>query len=137
MDTLMNKKSGFLGMTGMSDMRDIEKARAEGNERAKDVYEVFIQRIVKYIGSYYAEIGGLDVLVFAGGIGENDWIVRGDICERLAHLGIEFDHKKNDGSCGKEVIVSKPRSRVTVMVIPTNEELLIAKDAYRLVVTAQ
>jgi len=132
-DNLMNKKSGFLGMTGMSDMRDIQKAREEGNERAQDLYEMFIHRLVKYIGSYYAVLGGLDLLVFTAGIGENDWVVREDLCNRLAHLGIEFDQKKNDGLRSKETLISKPRSRVTVMVVPTDEELLIAKDSYELV----
>jgi acetate kinase len=132
-ETLLNKKSGFIGMAGFSDMRDIHSARAGGNERAQDVYEVFIHRLVKYIGSYFAVLGGLDVLVFTAGIGENDCITRAAICERLAHLGIEFDHKKNDNSRGEEIIISKPRSRITVMVVPTNEELLIARDSYELV----
>ncbi|HEX7712922.1 MAG TPA: acetate kinase [Bacillota bacterium] len=132
-DSLMNKKSGFLGMTGFSDMRDIQKARAEGNERAQDVYGVFIHELVKYIGSYYAILGGLDVLVFTAGIGENDWIIRADLCEKLTHFGVEFDFKKNENLRGKETIISKPRSKVTVMVVPTNEELLIARDAYALV----
>lgn len=132
-DNLMNKKSGFLGMTGLSDLRDIQKAREEGNERAIDVYDLFIQRLVKYVGSYYAVLGGLDVLVFTAGIGENDSVIREDVCTRLAHLGIEFDVKKNDGLRGKETIISKPRSKVTVMIVPTNEELLIAKDTYELI----
>ncbi|TCL69923.1 acetate kinase [Hydrogenispora ethanolica] len=133
LDTLMNKKSGFLGMTGFSDMRDIQKAREEGNERAQDAYNIFIQRVVKYVGSYFAELGGLDVLVFTAGIGENDCQVRADICERLAHLGVDFDFKKNEGLRGKEAILSKARSKVTVMLVPTNEELLIAQDSYELV----
>lgn len=132
MDNLMNKKSGFLGMTGFSDLRDIQKAREEGNERAHDVYNVFIQRIVKYVGSYFAELGGLDVLVFTAGIGENDISVRADVCSKLTHLGIDFDFKKNEELRGKEAIVSKSRSKVTVMVVPTNEELLIARDSYHL-----
>ncbi|NLY74533.1 MAG: acetate kinase [Firmicutes bacterium] len=132
-DTLMNKKSGFLGMTGYSDMRDIQKARRDGDERAKDVYDIFIQRLVKYVGSYYAILGGLDVLVFTAGIGENDYMVREDVCKHLTHMGIVFDAKKNEGLQGKEAIISKSRSKVTVMVVPTNEELLIARDAYELV----
>jgi acetate kinase len=132
-DNLLNKKSGFLGMTGFSDLRDIQKAREEGNERAKDVYEVFIHRIVKYVGSYYAILGGLDVLVFTAGVGENDYITREEVCKQLTHLGIDIDTKKNDGLHGKECIISKPRSKVTVMVIPTNEELLIARDSYELI----
>ncbi len=132
-DNLMNKKSGFLGMTGLSDMRDIQKARREGNERAQDAYNIFIQRLVKYVGSYYAELGGLDVLVFTAGIGENDHLIREDVCKQLSHLGVVFDLKKNDGLRGKEAIISKPRSKVKVMVVPTNEELLIARDSYELV----
>ena len=133
LDNLMNKKSGFLGMTGFSDMRDIQKARDEGNERAQDVYDMFIHRLVKYVGSYYAALGGLDVLVFTAGIGENDYVMREDVCKKLTHLGIDFDPKKNDGSRGKEITISKPRSKVTVMVVPTNEELLIAKDSFELI----
>jgi acetate kinase len=132
-DNLLNKKSGFLGMAGFSDLRDIQKAREEGDERAKDVYEMFIQRIVKYVGSYYAVLGGLDTLVFTAGIGENDIITREEVCKQLTHLGIEIDIKKNDGLRGKESIISKSRSKVTVMVVPTNEELLIARDCYELV----
>jgi acetate kinase len=131
-DNLLNKKSGFLGMAGFSDLRDIHKAREEGNERAKDVYEIFIQRIVKYVGSYYAVLGGLDVMVFTAGIGENDFFTRQDVCNRLIHMGIEIDTKKNDGLRGKEAIISKSRSKVTIMVVPTNEELLIARDTYEL-----
>lgn len=132
-DNLMNKKSGFLGVAGFSDLRDIQKARQEGDERANDAYDIFIHRIVKYIGSYYAILGGLDVLVFTAGIGENDWTIRADVCNRLAHLGIELDEKKNDGFRGKEGILSHSRSKITVMLVPTNEELLIARDSYELV----
>jgi acetate kinase len=133
MDNLMNKKSGLLGMTGSNDMRDLQKARAEGNQRAIDVYGVFMHRLTKYIGSYYAVLGGLDVLVFTAGIGENDWQVRADLCRNLEHLGIKFDYKKNEGLRSKEVIISKWGSKVTVMVVPTDEELLIARDSYECV----
>jgi acetate kinase len=133
MDSLLNKKSGFLGMTGFSDLRDVQKARLEGNERAIDVYEMFIQRIVKYVGAYYAEMGGLDAIIFTAGIGENDWMTREDVCKRLAHLGVELDEKKNEGLHGKEAIITKSRSKITVAVVPTNEELLIARDSYELV----
>lgn len=132
-DNLLNKKSGFLGMTGLSDLRDIQKAREEGNERAKDVYEMFIHRIVKYVGSYYAILGGLDTIVFTAGIGENDYVTREEVCMQLAHFGVDLDQKKNDGLRGKECIITKPRSKVTVMVVPTNEELLIARDSYELI----
>ena len=89
-DNLLNKKSGFLGMTGLSDMRDIQKAREEGNERAQDVYSIFIYRIVKYVGAYYAALGGLDAIIFTAGIGENEATCRADVCKALTHLGIEF-----------------------------------------------
>jgi len=120
-------------LTGYSDMRDVEKTRQDGNERSQDAYDIFIQRVVKYVGSYYAILGGLDVLVFTAGIGENDCTIREDVCKQLVHLGIDFDSKKNDGLHGKEAIISKPRSKITVMVVPTNEELLIARDSYELV----
>ncbi|HBE76630.1 MAG TPA: acetate kinase [Firmicutes bacterium] len=132
-NNLMNKQSGFLGMTGFSDMRDIQKAREDGNPRAQDVYGIFMHSLIKYVGGYYAALGGLDVMVFTAGIGENDYITRADICKNLTHLGIDFDEKKNEGQRGKEIIISKPRSKVTVMVVPTNEELMIAKDAFELV----
>jgi acetate kinase len=132
-NNLINKKSGFLGMAGFSDMRDIQKAREDGNPRAQDVYEIFMHGLVKSVGAYYAALGGLDVMVFTAGIGENDCITRADLCKKLTHLGVEFDEKKNDGQRGKEIIISKPRSKVTVMVVPTNEELMIAKDSYQLV----
>jgi acetate kinase len=132
-NNLINKKSGFLGMTGFSDMRDIQKAREDGDPRAQDVYEIFMHSLVKSVGAYYAALGGLDVMAFTAGIGENDYIARADLCKNLAHLGIDFDQKKNDGQRGKEIIISKPRSKVTVMVVPTNEELMIAKDAFELI----
>lgn len=132
-DNLLNKKSGLLGMAGSNDMRDIQKARLEGNEMAEDVYSIFRQRLVKYIGSYYAELGGLDVIVLTAGIAENDEIVRADLCKKLAHLGIIFDEKKNRGLRAKEAIITKPWSKVKVMVVPTNEELMIARDSYELV----
>lgn len=133
MDNLLNKKSGFLGMSGFSDLRDVQKARVEGNERAIDVYDVFIQRIVKYVGAYYAELGGLDALIFTAGIGENDWMTREEVCSKLTHMGVELDTRKNEGLHGKEAIISKSRSKIAVAVIPTNEELLIARDAYEIV----
>jgi acetate kinase len=132
-NSLMNKNSGFLGMAGFSDMRDIQKAREDGNPRAQDVYEMFQHNLAKNVGAYYAALGGLDVMVFTAGIGENDSVTRADLCNKLAHLGIDFDEKKNEGNRGTEIIISKPRSKVTVMVVPTNEELMIAKDAYELV----
>lgn len=131
-DSYLNKKSGFLGVTGYSDMRDIQKLRGT-DPRADDIYQVFIHRLVKYVGAYVAVLKGLDALVFTAGIGENDWVVREDLCRELSYLGIELDPSKNAGIRGQEITITKPESKVTVMVVPTNEELVIARDAYRVV----
>ena len=131
-DAYLNKKSGFLGVAGYSDMRDIQKMRAI-EPRAEDAYQMFIHRLVKYVGAYFAVLKGLDALVFTAGIGENDWLVREDLCRELEVMGVKIDPAKNTGKRGEELIISAPDSKVTVMVIPTNEELMIARDAYRLV----
>lgn len=131
-DAYLNKKSGFLGVAGYSDMRDIQKMRAI-EPRAEDAYQMFIHRLVKYVGAYIAVLKGLDALVFTAGIGENDWLVREDLCRELEFMGVKIDPAKNTGKRGEELIISAPDSKVTVMVIPTNEELMIARDAYRLV----
>lgn len=131
-DSYLNKKSGLLGMTGYSDMRDIQKLRGTMSQ-ADDVYQVFIHRLVKYVGAYAAVLKGLDALVFTAGIGENDWVVREDLCRELSYLGVEIDAAKNSGMRGQEMVISKPGSKVTTMVVPTNEELVIARDAYRVV----
>jgi len=133
-DAFMNRQCGLLGLSGVSsDMREIQKAISEGNELAKDAYDVFIYRLIKYVGAYFAAMGGLDVLVFTAGIGENDWLVRQHVCEGLAALGVKIDVEKNTGLKGKEEILSTPDSKVLVMLVPTNEELMIAMDAYNLV----
>lgn len=132
-DNYLNKKSGFLGMTGYSDMRDIQRERAAGNERAQEAYELFIYRITKYIGSYYAALKGLDVLVFTAGIGENDWVTRQDICRELEFLGVKMDYAKNEKLRGRDTILTLPESKVTVMLIPTNEELVIVRDTMELI----
>ena len=131
-DAYLNKKSGLLGMTGYSDMRDVQKLRGTMTQ-AEDVYQVFIHRLVKYVGAYAAVLKGLDAIVFTAGIGENDWVVREDLCRELTYLGVELDPSKNSGSRGQEITITKPSSKVTVMVVPTNEELVIARDAYRVV----
>ncbi|NLG83321.1 MAG: acetate kinase [Firmicutes bacterium] len=131
---LLNKKSGFLGLSGLSaDMRDIQKARAEGHQGAIDAYEVFRHRLIKHIGAFVAVLGGLDVLVFTGGIGENDGIVREDVCRALAYLGLTYDPELTLTIRGREAVISREDSRVKVLVVPTNEELLIARDTYRLI----
>lgn len=128
---LLNKHSGMLGISGVSqDMRDIEKASANGNQRAITALKMYNYRIKKYIGAYAAAMGGLDLIVFTGGVGENGPETREAILEGLEFLGVEFDTKKNAGVRSKEIILSKEGSKVKVMVVPTNEELMIAKDTY-------
>ncbi|NYB75576.1 acetate kinase [Sedimentibacter hydroxybenzoicus DSM 7310] len=127
-DNLMNKKSGVLGISGVSsDFRDIEAAAKEGNERAQLALEKFDYTVRKYIGSYAAAMGGLDVVVFTAGLGENSASNRCNICKGLEFLGIEIDDCRNDIR-GQEVEISKAGSKVKVFVIPTNEEVMIARD---------
>ena len=133
-NTLINKHSGMLGITGISsDMREIESAAAAKNERAILSLEMYRYRIKKYIGSYAAAMGGLDVIVFTGGVGENDSQTREKVCENMEFLGVELDNKFNSGKRGQEITVSKQSSKVFVMVIPTNEELVIAQDTQRII----
>jgi len=133
-NTLVNKHSGMLGITGVSsDMREIEKEADAGNERAILGLEMFRYRIKKYIGAYAAALGGLDLLIFTGGIGENDSVTRETCCSGMEYMGLEFDREKNAGVRGKEMLLSKPQSRVQVMTIPTNEELVIAEHTFRIV----
>lgn len=134
LNTLLNKHSGVLGISGISsDMREIEDAAAEGDERATLSLKMYDYRVKKYIGSYAAAMGGVDLLIFTGGIGENGWDTRENICKDMEFLGLEFDKKKNDGVRGKELVISKESSRVTVMVVPTNEEFVIASDTREIV----
>jgi acetate kinase len=127
-DNLMNKKSGVLGISGVSsDFRDIEGAAEQGNMRAQLALDKFDYTVRKYIGSYAAAMGGIDVLVFTAGLGENSASNRCNICKGLEFLGIELDDCKND-TRGKEVEISKDGSKVRVFVIPTNEEVMIARD---------
>lgn len=133
MQTLINKKSGVAGLTGVSsDMRDIEKAVEEGNERAIMALNMYEYRITKYIGAYTAALGGVDVIVFTGGVGENQTGTRERICKQLAFLGIEFDVEKNK-TRGEEIELSTPNSKVRVVVIPTDEEYMIARDTEAIV----
>jgi len=127
-NSLFNKHSGMLGLTGVSsDMREIEKAANEGNDRAKLALNIYGYRVKKYIGSYAAAMGGLDAVVFTGGIGENDWAVRQDAVSGLEFMGIQLDLEKNKGF-RSEGEITVAGSKVKVMVIPTNEELMIAVD---------
>lgn len=131
--TLVNKKSGLLGVSGVSsDARDIENAIAGGNKRADLARRMFIYRVKKYIGAYAAALDGVDIIVFTGGIGENDTYVRGEIAKGLGYLGVKIDEEKNKHSRGEEIVISTPDSRVTVCVIPTDEEWMIASDTMAL-----
>jgi len=125
----LNKKSGVGGFTEFSsDMRDVEKAMNEGNQRAIQIFNMYNYRIRKYIGAYAAVLNGVDILVFTGGVGENQWIARETICKNMEYMGLLFDVEKNKDVRGCEIILSKPESKVTVMVVPTDEEYMIASD---------
>lgn len=130
----LNKQSGVLGITGISsDMRDVENAANEGNERAILALKMYSYRIKKYIGAYAAAMGGVDAVVFTAGVGENQTGMRFDACENLDFLGIKIDKEKNDKIRGKEAVISTPDSRVKVVVVPTDEEIVIARDTKELV----
>jgi acetate kinase len=132
--TLFNKHSGVLGVSGLSsDMRDIENAVGEGDERAKLALDMYEYRIKKYIGSYITALNGVDVLVFTGGVGENQTGTRRKVCESLGFMGVKIDIELNAKSRGKEVLISTPDSTVKVVVIPTDEEYMIASDTMEIV----
>ncbi len=129
---ILNKKSGVLGISGVSsDFRDLEAAAAEGNERALLAIKVFAHKVRSYIGAYIAEMNGVDAIVFTAGVGENDISMRDIICNDMGNLGIKLDLVKNKVR-GKEMIISRDDSRVKIILIPTNEELMIARDTYNL-----
>jgi acetate kinase len=131
-NNLLNKKSGMLGLTGFSDMRDITKALYEGNSAAKLAYELYAYRIKKYIGAYTAVLNGLDAIIFTAGVGENDALTRKLVCEKMEYLGIELDEEKNKLR-GKIIRkINTETSKVKILVIPTNEELEIAKQCWEL-----
>jgi acetate kinase len=134
-NTLINKHSGMIGISGVSsDMREIEDAAMnKKNERAKLALDMFHHRIRKYIGAYSAVMNGVDVIVFTGGIGENSKYTREEICSGLTYLGLDFDSKKNETVKGKEIVITKVDSMVKVLVIPTNEELVIALDTMEII----
>ncbi len=132
--TLINKKSGVAGISGISnDMREIEAAVNAGDPRAKLALDMYELRILKYVGAYAAEMGGLDVIVFTGGVGENQTGVRENVCEPLKFMGVEIDKDLNAVTRGTETIISTPSSRVKVLVVPTDEELTIARDTQDIV----
>ncbi len=134
LNTMMNKKSGVLGLTGLSsDMRDIDDAYDAGNEKAILARDMYCQRIKSFVGQYAAEMGGVDLVIFTGGVGENSPEVREQVCSALEFLGLEFDTAANKGVRSQDKLLSKAASRVKVAVMATNEELVIATDTYELV----
>jgi acetate kinase len=131
---IINKESGMAGLSGISsDMREIENAVIDGNEHAALCLQVYEQRITKYIGAYAADMGGVDIIVFTGGVGENQTGLRADVCEPLKFMGIEINKELNDKTRGTETVISTPNSRVKVVVVPTDEELVIARDTNEIV----
>lgn len=134
MVNILNKKSGILGMSGISsDFRDVEKAAEEGNERAQMALETYAYRVIKYIGSYAAAMNGVDAITFTAGVGENDSLMRSMICNALGFLGVEFDEEANSKRIGEGSELSTANSKVKVYAIPTNEELAIARETKALV----
>ena len=130
---LLNKESGVYGLSGISsDFRDLEKAAEEGNERAQLAQDVFGYRVAKYIGAYTAAMNGVDAIVFTAGLGENNNIMREYICSYLGYLGVKIDQKEN-AIRSEEKVVSTADSKVKVMVVPTNEELAIARETVELI----
>ena len=132
-DTLMNKKSGVYGICGYNDFRDIEREIEQGNDKARLALDMFCYRLVKYIGSYFAVLPKTDAIIFTGGIGENDSLVRQKVCERLVHLGIELDFELNKQRISGERMINHANSKVKVLVIPTDEELEIARITEELI----
>ena len=134
MSDLLNKESGVLGISGVSsDMREVKDAADNGNERAKLALEMYSHRIKKYIGSYAAIMGGVDVIVFTAGVGEHQWDIRYNSVSGLEFLGVKLDEAKNLKNFGEEEIISTEDSRVKVVVVPTDEELMIASDTLALI----
>ena len=132
----LNKNSGVLGLSGISsDMRDLETAYEEGNERAILTMKKYVRRITDYIAEYYVLLGGADVIAFTAGVGENSPLVRKMVCENLSCLGVEIDEEKNNVR-GKQAEISADNSKVKVYVIPTDEELMIARDTLELIKNA-
>jgi len=123
----------MVGISGVSsDMRDLWKAAEEGHKRAKLALDMYIYRVKKYIGAYAAAMGGVDIIIFTGGIGENDYRLRKGVCTDMEFLGIDFDFEKNDGLRGKDTNLTKEGSKTLVMTIATNEELVIALDTAKI-----
>lgn len=132
LDTLFNKQSGMMGLTGHGDMRDVDALRAQGDKDAQLAFDIYIHRIVSYIGAYTAQMGGVDVITFTAGVGENDSSVRQAVCDKLAPFGVKLDKEKNETRSSQPRIISTPDSSVIIAVIPTNEELAIARKVAQL-----
>ena len=132
MSNLLNKKSGVAGLCGYTDMRDVENAAKAGEEKAVVAQQSYFYRIKKYVGAYAAAMGGCDVLVFTAGVGENQTSMREAVCEDMEFMGIKIDKEKNATIRGEEAVISTPDSKVKVVVIPTDEELMIATDTMSL-----
>ncbi|KUO70077.1 MAG: acetate kinase [Clostridia bacterium BRH_c25] len=132
-DEILNKKSGVLGMSGVSsDFRDIEDAAEKGNVRAKLALDVFVHKVKKYIGAYAAVMNGVDAIIFTAGLGENSGYIRSEVCKDMSFLGIELDEAKNNVR-GKETDLSKAGAKVKILLVPTNEELMIARDTKKII----
>ena len=132
-DTLLNKQSGMGGMCGHTDMRDVEAKIEAGDADARLAMDVYIHRLISYIGAYIAVLGGVDAVVFTAGIGENASLVRGEASRRLRHLGLVIDEEKNAVRSKEPRVISTPDSPVTILVVPTNEELAMAQDTLRII----
>ena len=132
-NTLLQKKSGMQGLTGFSDLRDIEAEAAKGNENCQLALLMFAYRVKKYIGSYASVLNGLDAIVFTAGVGENSILIRKMICENMNYLGLDLDVEKNNVKAREIINVSSIHSKVKILVIPTNEEIEIAKQSYKLI----
>ena len=132
-DDLLNKKSGMIGISGFSDMRDALNSSLTGNEKSTLALTMYSYRVKKYIGSYAAAMNGVDILVFSGGIGENAINIREAVCSGLTFLGLDFDLETNNASRGELKVISKPNSKLKVIVVPTNEELVIARETKELI----
>ncbi len=133
MTAVLNKKSGMLGISGVSsDGRDLEAAAASGNKRAELALDAFNYRVIKYIGAYAAVMNGVDAIAFTAGIGENNKAMRQAVCDSLSYLGVKLDPEKNDVR-GEERIISADDSKAQVLLVPTNEELAIARETLALV----
>lgn len=130
-DAMLNKQSGLKGICGVNDMRDIHTRREKGDEKAQLAFDVFCHRIKGYLGAYYAILGRVDAVIFTAGIGENDNLMRAEVCRELDHMGIIVDAAKNNLRSGEVRNISAPDGRIPVLVVPTNEELAIAKATLR------